>query len=227
MAAPVVDYVAALDGSVAGLRIGVDRTNTLGRPGTDPGLAALFDAAIAELEAGGATIVDIAIPYFDALSDVAMLTCRPRCCRSSGPTSSRGGRLRLPHPHGDGVRRAVERGRSGARRPRASGRSPGDPGAHDELALDTIVTPTAAAGAPLVEGTDLAAVVGLVLTPIWNATGFPALSVPMGLGASGLPIGLQIVTKPFEDALALRIGDAYQRRTSFHLELPPMVAAIA
>lgn len=228
VAAPVVDYVAALDGSVAGLRIGVDRTNTLGRPGTDPGLAALFDAAVAELEAGGATIVDIAIPYFDALSDVAMLTwpaevlsfqradirsrwadygCHTRMVMAYGALLSAADLVRA-----DRVRQAGRRAILALM---------------DELALDTIVTPTAAAGAPLVEGTDLAAVVGLVLTPIWNATGFPALSVPMGLGASGLPIGLQIVTKPFEDALALKIGDAYQRRTSFHLELPPMVAALA
>jgi aspartyl-tRNA(Asn)/glutamyl-tRNA(Gln) amidotransferase subunit A len=222
----VPDYLAALDGSVEGLRIGVDRTNTMGRPGTDAGLAALFDAAVAELEAAGATIVDITIPYFDALSEVTMMSWPAEVLSfQRGDLQSRwadyGCHTRMVMAYG-ALLSAADLVR--ADRVRQVGRL----AILDMMSdLDAIVTPTAAAGAPLVAGTDLAAVIGLVYTSIWNATGFPALSVPMGLGAQGLPIGLQIVTKPFEDALALRIGDAYQRHTAFHLELPPMVAALA
>ena len=43
-----------------------------------------------------------------------------------------------------------------------------------------------------------------------NALGLPALSIPCGLGGSGLPIGLQIVGPPFEEALILRIGAALE-----------------
>ena len=43
-----------------------------------------------------------------------------------------------------------------------------------------------------------------------NALGYPALSIPCGLSASGLPIGLQIVGPPFEEALVLRIGAALE-----------------
>ena len=43
-----------------------------------------------------------------------------------------------------------------------------------------------------------------------NVLGFPALSMPCGLSAEGLPIGLQIVGPPFEEALILRIGAALE-----------------
>lgn len=221
---PVPDYVAGLDGSVAGLRIGVDRTNTVDREGADPELGSLFDAALDVLRAGGATIVDITIPYFQELTDVTMLSwpaevlsfqradLQTRWEDYGGPTRmvmAAGALLSA----GDLVR---------ADRVRQAGRL-----AALELlgSLDAIVTPTAARGAPTVAGTDLAAVVSLVFTPVWNATGFPALSVPMGVGSEGLPIGLQVITAPFQDALALKIGDAYQRSTAFHLELPPLVAS--
>jgi aspartyl-tRNA(Asn)/glutamyl-tRNA(Gln) amidotransferase subunit A len=43
-----------------------------------------------------------------------------------------------------------------------------------------------------------------------NALGLPALSIPCGLGGSGLPVGLQIVGPAFEEALILRIGAALE-----------------
>lgn len=45
----------------------------------------------------------------------------------------------------------------------------------------------------------------------FNALGFPALSIPCGSSAEGLPIGLQIVARPFEDNLALALGEALER----------------
>jgi aspartyl-tRNA(Asn)/glutamyl-tRNA(Gln) amidotransferase subunit A len=91
--------------------------------------------------------------------------------------------------------------------------------------IDAIVTPTALVGAPLLDGMDTATLMATIHTPAWNAVGFPALSVPMGTGSDGTPIGLQIVAPPFDDALALRIGDAYQRLTDHHLQVPPLVTA--
>jgi aspartyl-tRNA(Asn)/glutamyl-tRNA(Gln) amidotransferase subunit A len=61
-----------------------------------------------------------------------------------------------------------------------------------------------------------------VLTPFWNGVGLPALSVPMGFSAGGLPLGLQIAGPAFSEALLLRVGDAYQRRTDWHLRRPPL-----
>ena len=56
----------------------------------------------------------------------------------------------------------------------------------------------------------------LRLTMPFNLTGLPACSFPAGFTADGLPIGLQIVGKPFEEAIALRIAHAYQQLTDWH-----------
>jgi len=45
--------------------------------------------------------------------------------------------------------------------------------------------------------------------------------VPCGFSADRLPIGLQLTGRMFDEATLLRAGDAYQRDTSFHREVPP------
>jgi aspartyl-tRNA(Asn)/glutamyl-tRNA(Gln) amidotransferase subunit A len=54
----------------------------------------------------------------------------------------------------------------------------------------------------------------------WNLTGLPALSVPCGF-ADGLPVGLQFCGRPFEEAVILRAGYAYQDATRWHETRPP------
>jgi aspartyl-tRNA(Asn)/glutamyl-tRNA(Gln) amidotransferase subunit A len=56
----------------------------------------------------------------------------------------------------------------------------------------------------------------LSLTMPFNLTGQPACSFPAGFTANGLPIGLQVVGKPFEEATVLRIAHAYQQLTDWH-----------
>ena len=58
------DYGAGLTGDLSGVTIGVERANHMGRPGADPGLVAIFDAAVAELAAAGATLVEVEIPLY-------------------------------------------------------------------------------------------------------------------------------------------------------------------
>jgi aspartyl-tRNA(Asn)/glutamyl-tRNA(Gln) amidotransferase subunit A len=55
---------------------------------------------------------------------------------------------------------------------------------------------------------------------IWNLTGQPALSVCCGFSSSGLPIGLQLVGKAFDEPTVLRVGDAYQQITDWHTRTP-------
>jgi aspartyl-tRNA(Asn)/glutamyl-tRNA(Gln) amidotransferase subunit A len=55
----------------------------------------------------------------------------------------------------------------------------------------------------------------------WNLSGLPALAVPCGFSESGLPISMQLIGRPFEEATVLGAGDAYQRTTDWHLRLPP------
>jgi aspartyl-tRNA(Asn)/glutamyl-tRNA(Gln) amidotransferase subunit A len=46
-----------------------------------------------------------------------------------------------------------------------------------------------------------------------NLAGLPGISVPCGLSAAGLPIGLQLIGRPFDEATLLRVTDVYQRQT--------------
>lgn len=57
----------------------------------------------------------------------------------------------------------------------------------------------------------------------FNLTGQPALSVPCGFSASGLPIGLQLVGRPWEEATLLRVGSAYQSATHWGERVPPVL----
>jgi aspartyl-tRNA(Asn)/glutamyl-tRNA(Gln) amidotransferase subunit A len=56
----------------------------------------------------------------------------------------------------------------------------------------------------------------LRLTMPYNLAGLPAISLPCGFSSDGLPIGLQIVGKPFEESMILRIAHAYQQLTDWH-----------
>jgi aspartyl-tRNA(Asn)/glutamyl-tRNA(Gln) amidotransferase subunit A len=58
-----------------------------------------------------------------------------------------------------------------------------------------------------------------VYTVSANLAGLPGLSMPCGL-CDGMPVGLQLLGKPLDEATILRIGDAFERRTQHHLQSP-------
>ena len=54
----------------------------------------------------------------------------------------------------------------------------------------------------------------------FNLSGHPACAVPCGFTDGGLPIGMQLVGRPFDEATVLRAADAFQRLTDFHVRRP-------
>jgi aspartyl-tRNA(Asn)/glutamyl-tRNA(Gln) amidotransferase subunit A len=58
------------------------------------------------------------------------------------------------------------------------------------------------------------------LIQVGNLVGWPAVSLPNGFGAEGLPTGLHLMAGPFREADLTAIGSEYQRRTDFHLRRP-------
>jgi aspartyl-tRNA(Asn)/glutamyl-tRNA(Gln) amidotransferase subunit A len=58
------------------------------------------------------------------------------------------------------------------------------------------------------------------LTRPFNLSGHPACSLPCWFTADGLPIGMQVVGRPFDEATVLRVADAYQRLTDWHTRHP-------
>lgn len=97
--------------------------------------------------------------------------------------------------------------------------------------VDVLVTPTLPIAAPKIgQGTVLVrgkeeGTFGTLLrfTEPFNLTGLPALSLPCGFSRENLPIGLQIVGKPFDEAMVLRVGHAYETNTEWHLRKPPVI----
>jgi Asp-tRNA(Asn)/Glu-tRNA(Gln) amidotransferase A subunit family amidase len=54
----------------------------------------------------------------------------------------------------------------------------------------------------------------------FNLSGLPAVSVPCGLSLESMPIGLQIIGKPFDEATVLKVADTFERNTEWHLKYP-------
>jgi aspartyl-tRNA(Asn)/glutamyl-tRNA(Gln) amidotransferase subunit A len=54
----------------------------------------------------------------------------------------------------------------------------------------------------------------------FDMVGLPAASIPCGFAPNGLPIGLQIVGKPFGEETVLKLGHAFERNTDYHLRRP-------
>jgi len=98
--------------------------------------------------------------------------------------------------------------------------------------VDALVTPSLAITAPRIGETSVT--VGGKVKPInpvfirladpFNLTGLPAISVPCGFGAEGLPIGLQIAAAPYAEDTVLRIAAAYEANTDWHMRRPALDA---
>lgn len=100
----------------------------------------------------------------------------------------------------------------------------------DEMAavfrtVDALVVPSMKTEAARIDRTDLEdRFRGRNCTRQWNLAGLPSLSVPCGFGPGGLPIAFQLVGPPNSDEYLLRLAEAYQTRTSWHLCRPPVMS---
>jgi aspartyl-tRNA(Asn)/glutamyl-tRNA(Gln) amidotransferase subunit A len=222
---PVDDYLGALTGDLRGIRVGVERAHHF-PDGADPALAGCFDRSIEALARLGAEIVEVTLPYYEEAVAAVGITM---ACEA------------LAYHRGD-LRERWEDYSAGARQTLAFGAMAS---ASDFVQaqrvrrvvqgrlqatfadVDVVVGPTAVVGAPTpaqdtITLDEVAKLRGVVFTTYWNATGNPALVVPMGFTERGLPLSLQIAGRPFEESTVLKVGDAYQSLTDWHLQLPPL-----
>jgi aspartyl-tRNA(Asn)/glutamyl-tRNA(Gln) amidotransferase subunit A len=65
------------------------------------------------------------------------------------------------------------------------------------------------------------------LLTAWNVTGQPVLQLPSGFGRNGLPLGMQVVGRPFGETTILRLGHAYERAAEWHARHPALVRGAA
>ncbi|GAB4506771.1 MAG: amidase [Anaerolineales bacterium] len=92
---------------------------------------------------------------------------------------------------------------------------------------DVLILPTTPIPAPVLEGENAIERARLLtrFTAPFNLTGLPALSVPCGFTSEGLPIGLQIVSRAWNESGVLRIGYSYQQATEWHKMKPSLATA--
>ena len=87
--------------------------------------------------------------------------------------------------------------------------------------VDFLVTPTMTQPAAKFEGYDpLFTSKDRSFTAPFNFTGLPAISVPAGFTETGLPVGMQIVGKPFDEPGVLRAAHAYQQDAEWFKKRP-------
>jgi aspartyl-tRNA(Asn)/glutamyl-tRNA(Gln) amidotransferase subunit A len=94
---------------------------------------------------------------------------------------------------------------------------------------DAVALPTVSCVAPLAAEADGdSAAHRAILARLTRCTrpfsylGLPAITVPCGFGEAGMPVGLQLVGRPFAEGTLLSIAHAFQRATGWHLRRPPL-----
>ena len=224
---PVPDYAAALTGQVKGLRVGLLRAFFLESTGLV--LRQAVEQAAKALEELGATVEEVTLTTAEHVAGAALAIVGPEALAyHEAWMKSR------PDDYGPDVR---ERLRVGAfisatqylrgQQVRALIRSEVDA----LLAkLDVLIAPATPIVATPVGQTEVTIenekrdVRGSLIrfTRIFNLSGHPVCTVPCGFTAPGLPIGMQIVGRPFDEATVLRVADAYQRATDWHTRRPPI-----
>jgi aspartyl-tRNA(Asn)/glutamyl-tRNA(Gln) amidotransferase subunit A len=226
---PVPDYEAAMTGDICGLRVGVPKEYRL--DGMPPEIEKLWQDGIAWLKAAGATIVDVSLPHtkyaLPAYYIVAPAEASSNLARYDG--------VRFGHRSpGKDITSLYENSRASGfgrevQRRILIGTYVLSAGYYDayyikaqkvrsliardfELAYekcDVLLTPTAPGPAfGIGEKTDdpISMYLNDVFTVTVNLAGLPGLSVPAGLNADGLPLGLQLIGKAFDEATLFRVG---------------------
>jgi aspartyl-tRNA(Asn)/glutamyl-tRNA(Gln) amidotransferase subunit A len=245
-AVPVPDYTAALDGGIAGLRIGVPRT--LIESGVAPDVLARFDEALAQLARLGADIEDVVLPHATYAIPVYYLIATAEA--SSNLARYDGVRYGLRTADSAGLRSMYNRTRDegfGAevKRRIMLGTYVLSAGYYDAYyrkaqqvrtlirgdydrafeRVDVVAMPTSPTPAfPLGERVNdpLQMYLADIFTVSANLSGLPAISVPCGFTGEILPVGLQLTGRHFDEPTLLRVAHAYERETRWWEREPPL-----
>ncbi|MCU0493728.1 MAG: Asp-tRNA(Asn)/Glu-tRNA(Gln) amidotransferase subunit GatA [Chloroflexaceae bacterium] len=242
MTTPVPDYRAALTGDIRGLRVGVPQEYFV--EGMEPGVEHAVRTAIQTLRDMGAELVEVSLPH----TRYALPTYYIIAPAEASANLARYDGVRFgPRVPGDSMWEEIERTRGtlfGAevRRRIMLGTYALSAGYYDAYykraqqvrtlirrdfqtvfeQVDVLAAPTAPTVAfPIGQKMDdpLAMYLTDVCTLPINLAGVPGLVVPCGFSAN-LPVGLQLIGKPFDESTLLRVGEAYQRQTDWHTRRP-------
>jgi aspartyl-tRNA(Asn)/glutamyl-tRNA(Gln) amidotransferase subunit A len=241
---PVPDYEAALTGDLRGLKVGVPREYFV--EGMQPGVEAAVRTAIDALRDAGAEVVEVSLPHTKYALPVYYIIAPAEA--SSNLARYDGVRYGVSQP-GESYWDELERTRGAGFGPEVRRRimlgtyalSAGYYDAYYKRAqqvrtlirrdfmqafeqVDVLAAPTAPTVAfKLGEKTDdpLAMYLEDIFTLPGSLAGVPGLVVPCGF-SDALPVGLQFLGRPFDEATVLRAGDAFQRMTDWHTRRAPL-----
>jgi aspartyl-tRNA(Asn)/glutamyl-tRNA(Gln) amidotransferase subunit A len=224
--APVPDFTGLLDGEIAGLRLGL--AGDFFSKGMTPGFEAAFQEALRVLESAGASFREVSLPsmlHAQAAHSVIILSegasAFEETVRTGAGLLGINARTRLEtgsfllatdYIRAQRVRSVFQREFASAMREvdvLVTPTSPGPPQKFDEPAVSSDAKGAATAAA------------NRFRRP-FNLVGAPAISIPCGFDPAGIPVGLQIVGRPLEDALVLKVAHAYEQRTDWHKQRPPL-----
>jgi aspartyl-tRNA(Asn)/glutamyl-tRNA(Gln) amidotransferase subunit A len=222
---PVDDYMAATARSIKALKIGVPTSFYV--DDLDPEVAQALDETIATLKREGAEIVKVELPDQRQLSAACQLVLAVEAA-----AFHKRWLIERPQDYGPQVLMRLQNGLAipgvsylEALRWRAPALA-----AHVAATskVDLVIAPVAPVPAPTIAETDIGnspgaeAVIQRLtrFTRTINYLGVPALSVPSGFTRSGLPIGMQLIGRSFDEATILSVGAAFQRVTDFHARVP-------
>jgi aspartyl-tRNA(Asn)/glutamyl-tRNA(Gln) amidotransferase subunit A len=224
---PVPDYMAATRASLKGLRIGVPTAFYV--DDLDAEVARILDETIAVLKREGADIVKVELPDQRQLSAACQLVLAVEAA-----AFHKRWLIERPQDYGPQVLMRLQNGLAvpgvsylEALRWRGAALA-----AHvaATAGVDAVIAPVAPVPAPTLAESDVrnapnAEAVIQRLTrftrPV-NYLGLPALAIPCGFTAGGVPVGMQLIGRSFDESTLLTIGAAFQRTTDFHDRVPAL-----
>lgn len=243
---PLPDLQSKQPPTVRGLRIGLPREYFV--DGVTPAVDAAVRAAVRTLQDQGATVTEVTLPHTEYAVATYYLVATAEA--SSNLSRYDGVRYGLRVDSTDGVQGMYAASRAAGFGTEVKRRimlgtyalSAGYYDAYYGKALqvrtlirrdferafescDVLLTPVAPTTAfRLGEKTDdpLTMYLSDIFTISVNLAGLPGLSVPCGFDDAGLPIGLQVIGRAFDEATVLRVGAAYQAATTWHQQAPSL-----
>ena len=214
----VPDYTRGLSNNLKGIRVGIPDTYYFDR--LDPEVHAAVRKAIQVCKGLGAAVRRISIPHLPEASVAAFIILL-----AEGTASLEKWHRTRPMDLGGDVRSRLNLGAAVTAaqylKAQTLRRRIREIFSRVFLKVDVILTPQLPITAPgLNQGSvswgDKKEAVPSALTRytrIYNLVGIPSLSLPCGFSSSGLPVGLQIAGKPFDEATVLKVGHAYESST--------------
>ncbi len=225
IAGPVPDYVAATRESMKGLTIGVPTAFYV--DDLDSGVAKILDETVAVLKREGANVVAVELPDQRQLTAACQLVLAVEAA-----SFHKRWLIERPQDYGPQVLMRLQNGLAipgvsylEAMRWRGAALAAFNAAV---AGVDAVIAPVAPVAAPTIAESDVgnspdAEAVIQRLTrftrPI-NYLGLPSLAIPSGFTREGLPVGMQLIGRSFDEAMLLRIGAAFQRATDFHDRVP-------